>query len=71
MLKVTRLPKEKIIYPVARRSQEYRFIVLFVSERDSVVIDPAKSGLKSGDRYSDHCPCNSPFWEPLDITITG
>lgn len=71
MMEVTKLPKEKIIYPVARISLEYRFVVLFFSERDVVVIDPAKSGLKSGDRYTDHYPSDSPFWEPVNITITG
>lgn len=71
MLEVTKQPKEKIKYPVARRSLEYRYVIVFFSEREGIVIDPAKSGLKPGNRYSDHYPCNSPFWESVDIKISG
>lgn len=71
MLEVTKQPKEKIKYPVARRSLDYRYVILFFSEQEGIVIDPAKSGLKSGDRYTNHYPCNNPFWEHVDITITG
>ena len=71
MLEITESHKEKNIYPIARRSLDYRYVILFFSEQDGVVIDPADSGVNPGDRYTGHYPCNNPFWEPVDITITG
>jgi len=72
---LTEVEKEKAgtVFPVARKSTNHGYVVLFISPNAGIIIKSDKLGMTKYGRYhSKFFDCDDRYyWDPVNIKIEG